>query len=57
VGEGLTSTWPTAWPRWLGVQIDHVLVSGGVRAAAARVLDLPGSDHRALLARVVLPST
>jgi endonuclease/exonuclease/phosphatase (EEP) superfamily protein YafD len=55
VGQGLTSTWPTALPRWLGVQIDHVLVGGGVHPAAARVLDLPGSDHRALLARVVLP--
>jgi endonuclease/exonuclease/phosphatase (EEP) superfamily protein YafD len=55
-GQGLASTWPTAWPRWLGVQIDHVFVSGGVHPAEARVLDLPGSDHRALLARVVLPS-
>ena len=56
MGQGLTSTWPTAWPRWLGVQIDHVLVGGGVHPAAAQVLDLPGSDHRALLARVVLPT-
>lgn len=54
-GRGLTSTWPTTWPRWLGVQIDHVFVSGGVQPAEARVLDLPGSDHRALLAKVVLP--
>jgi endonuclease/exonuclease/phosphatase (EEP) superfamily protein YafD len=54
VGQGLTSTWPTTLPRWLGVQIDHVLVGGGVRPAAAQISDLPGSDHRALLARVVL---
>jgi endonuclease/exonuclease/phosphatase (EEP) superfamily protein YafD len=54
-GRGLVSTWPTAWPRWFGAQIDHVFTSGGVHPASARVLDLPGSDHRGLLARVVLP--
>ncbi|WP_445185032.1 endonuclease/exonuclease/phosphatase family protein [Pseudonocardia sp. Cha107L01] len=54
-GQGLKSTWPAAWPRWFGVQIDHVFTSGGVHPAGARVLDLPGSDLRALLARVVLP--
>lgn len=54
-GQGLASTWPTGWPRWFGVQIDHVFTSGGVHPAGARILDLPGSDHRALLAQVVLP--
>jgi endonuclease/exonuclease/phosphatase (EEP) superfamily protein YafD len=55
-GQGFVATWPSAWPRWLGVQIDHVFTRGGPRAAGLRVLDLPGSDHRALLAQVVLPS-
>lgn len=55
VGRGLTATWPTYLPRWLGVQIDHVLVSPGVVPISAQVLDLPGSDHRALLARISLP--
>jgi hypothetical protein len=32
----------------------HVFTSGRVRPAGAQILDLPGSDHRALLARVVL---
>jgi endonuclease/exonuclease/phosphatase (EEP) superfamily protein YafD len=54
-GEGLVATWPTRWPRWLGVQIDHVFTSGGPVAASLQVLDLPGSDHRALLTRIVLP--
>ena len=31
-GEGLVGTWPTRWPRWLGPQIDHVLVTGGITA-------------------------
>ena len=54
-GQGLVATWPTAWPRWLGVQIDHVFTSGGPRAADLSVLDLPGSDHRALFTRIVVP--
>jgi endonuclease/exonuclease/phosphatase (EEP) superfamily protein YafD len=54
-GLGLVSTWPTAWPRWFGVQIDHVFTAGGVHPADARVLQLPDSDHRALLTRLVLP--
>jgi endonuclease/exonuclease/phosphatase (EEP) superfamily protein YafD len=53
-GEGLTGTWNAAWPSWSGVQIDHVLAGGGPQPTALRILDLPGSDHRALLARVRL---
>jgi endonuclease/exonuclease/phosphatase (EEP) superfamily protein YafD len=37
------------------MQIDHVLIGGGTRPNSARVLDLPGSDHRAVLARITLP--
>jgi endonuclease/exonuclease/phosphatase (EEP) superfamily protein YafD len=55
VGRGLTGTWPTSLPSWFGVQIDHVLVGGGIAPGDARVLDLPGSDHRAILVRVTLP--
>lgn len=45
-------TWPSRWPRWLGFRIDHVLAGGGIAVRSARVLDLPGSDHRAVLARL-----
>jgi endonuclease/exonuclease/phosphatase (EEP) superfamily protein YafD len=55
-GQGLVATWPTVWPRWFGVQIDHVFTAGGLRPASLQVLDIPGSDHRALLTRVVVPS-
>jgi endonuclease/exonuclease/phosphatase (EEP) superfamily protein YafD len=55
-GQGLVATWPAKWPRWFGVQIDHVFTSGGLRPASATVLDMPGSDHRALLTQIVLPS-
>ncbi|MCD2196093.1 endonuclease/exonuclease/phosphatase family protein [Actinomycetospora endophytica] len=54
-GNGLTATWNAAWPRWFGAQIDHVLVGGDLRPEDLLVLDLPGSDHRALLARVRMP--
>jgi endonuclease/exonuclease/phosphatase (EEP) superfamily protein YafD len=55
-GEGLVGTWPTRLPRFLGTQIDHVLVTGGITAETLSVRDVPGSDHRAVLTRLRLPS-
>ena len=55
-GEGLAATWPTRWPRWLGPQIDHVLVTGGITAETLSVHDVPGSDHRAVVTRLRLPT-
>ncbi|MFR9728497.1 endonuclease/exonuclease/phosphatase family protein [Saccharopolyspora sp. MS10] len=52
-GGGLVPTWGTGWfPR---VTIDHVLTSGGLVAQAYSVHDVPGSDHRAILAHLVVP--
>ncbi|MDD7937928.1 endonuclease/exonuclease/phosphatase family protein [Actinomycetospora lutea] len=45
-------TWPARWPRWLGFRIDHVLAGGGIAVRSTRVLDLPGSDHRAVIAHL-----
>jgi len=53
-GASLTGTWFAGMPRALGAQIDHVLMVGEPRAQDVEVLDIPGSDHRALLARLVL---
>jgi endonuclease/exonuclease/phosphatase family metal-dependent hydrolase len=58
VGAGFTTTWPYHGPRsWLTpkVTIDHVLVDRriGVRDFAA--FRVPGTDHRAILATLVLP--
>jgi endonuclease/exonuclease/phosphatase (EEP) superfamily protein YafD len=52
-GAGYLPTYPT--DRWYGpvIGIDHVLVRGRVRARDVLTLDQPGSDHRALLARLV----
>jgi len=48
-GEGLVGTWPNWAPRWLGPQIDHVFATEGIDAESFRVVDVPGTDHRAIL--------
>ncbi len=53
-GRGLAGTFPAGFPRWLGIQIDHVLVPADAVTTRFDVLDLTGSDHRAVLARVRL---
>jgi endonuclease/exonuclease/phosphatase (EEP) superfamily protein YafD len=55
-GESLIGTWPTRLPRWLGTQIDHVLVTGGITPESLSVHDVPGSDHRAVVTRLLLPA-
>jgi len=54
-GRGLVGTFPAGAPRWLGIQIDHVLVPADAVTTRFEVLDLAGADHRAVLARVRLP--
>jgi endonuclease/exonuclease/phosphatase (EEP) superfamily protein YafD len=51
-GAGYLPTYPN--DRWYGplIGIDHVLVRG-MRAGSVDTYGLPGSDHRALLARLV----
>ena len=44
------------FPRWLGPQIDHVLITGGITAETLSVHDIPGSDHRAVVTRLRLPT-
>ncbi|HWM58805.1 MAG TPA: endonuclease/exonuclease/phosphatase family protein [Pseudonocardia sp.] len=56
-GQGLVPTWgPSPRARLVGPQIDHVFGGGGIATAAFSVHDVPGSDHRAVLARLLLPS-
>ncbi len=42
------------WPRLL--RIDHVLVHPGLAVEAAWIVELPGSDHAALVVDLLLPS-
>ena len=58
-GESLVATWRSSFPRWFGAQIDHVLTrpgagGSGPQARSTQALDVPGSDHRALLTRLRL---
>jgi endonuclease/exonuclease/phosphatase (EEP) superfamily protein YafD len=55
VGAGLTPTWPSGalWPP--PVTIDHVLVDDRCPVDAFAVVDIPGSDHRAVVSRFVVP--
>ncbi|MDT7742979.1 MAG: hypothetical protein QOE59_2057 [Actinomycetota bacterium] len=48
------ATWPSWWRRAFGVTIDHVLVAGPVDVRSVEVLDVAGSDHRAVLARLLV---
>jgi endonuclease/exonuclease/phosphatase (EEP) superfamily protein YafD len=54
-GRGLTATFPASLPRALGLQIDHVLVPLAATVTRFDVLDVEGSDHRAVLAGIRLP--
>ncbi|MFF8384223.1 endonuclease/exonuclease/phosphatase family protein [Streptomyces kanasensis] len=53
-GRARTPSWPADLPVPPWTQIDHVLVSGDFAVRGARFLDLPGSDHRALVVDAVL---
>ena len=55
-GVGLRPTWP-AGKRLLPtlVTIDHVLADRRVRVISARSVAIPGSDHRGVLAELLLP--
>jgi endonuclease/exonuclease/phosphatase (EEP) superfamily protein YafD len=56
-GKGLEPTFPTMGHRLLppSIAIDHVLADQRLGIADYGVDDLPGSDHRAIHARLVLP--
>jgi len=54
-GDALTITW--ARRIWPGLTIDHLLVDERVHVASTEVHDLPGSDHEAVIADLVLPSS
>ena len=54
-GDGLRSTWPVGSAR-PPITIDHVLVPATVRVRRLSVHEIPGSDHRAVIAELVLPA-
>ena len=52
-GDGLEPTWPATYVPV--VTLDHVLVDNRAAVRDYRVLDVPGTDHRAVFAEVQLP--
>lgn len=54
LGQGLTGTWPVGDPLPKAA-IDHVLVDERIAVAELEILDVPGTPHRALMARLTLP--
>jgi endonuclease/exonuclease/phosphatase (EEP) superfamily protein YafD len=54
LGQGLTGTWPVGEPLPKAA-IDHVLVDERVAVVELEILDVEGTPHRALMARLALP--
>lgn len=55
-GSGFQRTWGAQPGAMALLHLDHVLLDGHLGARSTGVLSLPGSDHRALLAQLVLRS-
>ncbi len=51
---GIQPTWPSFWPKFLRIPIDHALVSREIQVIQYRVLEDIGSDHLPILARIGL---
>ncbi len=54
-GNGLTPTWPESGHDLPPITIDHILAQRGIRVLSYSVEDIPGSDHRAVYARLAIP--
>jgi endonuclease/exonuclease/phosphatase family metal-dependent hydrolase len=53
-GEGMLATW-SSWPTGPPLTIDHIVADTRCAISSYAVYDLPNSDHRAIMAEVVLP--
>lgn len=53
-GNGLVATW-TRWPFGPPVTIDHILVDDRCAIGSYAVVDVPGTDHSALISEIILP--
>lgn len=59
MGDGLIATWPTRDKpfRYLPVTLDHLLYDERLGARKFEAFDLPGTDHRAVYAQLVVPKS
>jgi endonuclease/exonuclease/phosphatase (EEP) superfamily protein YafD len=53
-GEGMQTTW-SSWPTGPPLTIDHIVTDTRCAISSYAVFDLPNSDHRAVMAEVILP--
>ena len=53
-GEGLIATW-SSWPTGPPLTIDHIVTDIRCAIGSYAVHDLPNSDHKAIMAEVILP--
>jgi endonuclease/exonuclease/phosphatase (EEP) superfamily protein YafD len=53
-GDGLEPTW-SKWPLGPPVTIDHIVVDDRCAVGSYEVLEIPGSDHKALISEIILP--
>jgi endonuclease/exonuclease/phosphatase (EEP) superfamily protein YafD len=54
-GKGLVGTFHSRLPAWAGIQIDHVLVPRDAVTTRFEVLEISGTDHRAVLVGIRPP--
>lgn len=53
-GGGLEATW-SKWPLGPPVTIDHIVVDDRCAVGSYETIEVPGSDHKALVSEIVLP--
>jgi endonuclease/exonuclease/phosphatase (EEP) superfamily protein YafD len=53
-GDGLRATWPVGRVASI-LTLDHVLIPEAIAVSRVTVHDVPGTDHRALIAELVVP--
>ena len=54
-GQGLQPTWPTQWPWFMRIPIDHCLVSPELGVRSRRLGGDIASDHMPVLVDLVVP--
>ena len=57
VGEGLAGTWPSDRMALARTQIDHVVISNGIKPGKFMTYKISGTDHRAVIANVAVPKS
>ncbi|MFK0038626.1 endonuclease/exonuclease/phosphatase family protein [Paenarthrobacter sp. NPDC090517] len=55
-GGRLSPTWPMEGPPLPGIVIDHIVTSPNISSSDYAVLRVPGSDHAAITARLLIPA-